>query len=109
MRSRAGLRHTLGRGVRSDPARTNYESSQRLGLWSDAENTPFGHGRPYTRGQLEQLVREADFEPIARARRRGQRLVHEVHAPRSFERERASRGGDRERAHRARARHARGS
>lgn len=35
----------------------------RNGLWSNAEATPFGHGRPYTRGQLEALLREADLEP----------------------------------------------
>jgi SAM-dependent methyltransferase len=35
----------------------------RNGLWSNAETTPFGHGRPYTRGQLESLLREADLEP----------------------------------------------
>ena len=35
----------------------------RNGLWSNAEATPFGHGRPYTRRQLEQLLREADLEP----------------------------------------------
>ena len=26
---------------------------------------PFGHGRPFTRGQLETLVREAELEPVA--------------------------------------------
>ncbi len=35
----------------------------RNGLWANAENTPFGHGRPYTRRQLEALLREADLEP----------------------------------------------
>jgi len=35
----------------------------RLGLWANAEDTPFGHGRPYSRRQLEALVREADLEP----------------------------------------------
>jgi len=35
----------------------------RNGLWANAEATPFGHGRPYTRGQLEALLREADLEP----------------------------------------------
>ncbi len=35
----------------------------RNGLWSNAEATPFGHGRPYTRRQLESLLREADLEP----------------------------------------------
>ena len=43
-------------------------AASRLGLWSDAEQTPFGHGRPFTRGQLEQLVREAELEPIAWSR-----------------------------------------
>lgn len=35
----------------------------RNGLWANAEKMPFGHGRPYTRGQLEALLREADLEP----------------------------------------------
>ena len=43
-------------------------ASSRLGLWSDAEQTPFGHGRPFTRGQLESLVREAELEPLAWSR-----------------------------------------
>jgi SAM-dependent methyltransferase len=36
----------------------------RHGLWADAEATPFGHGRPFSRRQLERLLREADFEPL---------------------------------------------
>jgi SAM-dependent methyltransferase len=28
-------------------------AAARGGLWARAENTPFGHGRPFTRGQLE--------------------------------------------------------
>ena len=43
-------------------------AASRLGLWSDAEKTPFGHGRPYTRRQLEELVREAELEPAAWSR-----------------------------------------
>jgi SAM-dependent methyltransferase len=35
----------------------------RDGLWARAETTPFGHGRPFTRRQLENLLREADLEP----------------------------------------------
>ncbi|MDQ0466651.1 SAM-dependent methyltransferase [Caulobacter ginsengisoli] len=35
----------------------------RNGLWSNAEHTPFGHGRPFTRRQLESLLREAELEP----------------------------------------------
>lgn len=40
-------------------------AASRRGLWSNAEATPFGHGRPFTRGQLEALVREAELEPVA--------------------------------------------
>jgi SAM-dependent methyltransferase len=36
----------------------------RHGLWANAEATPFGHGRPFSRRQLERLVREADLEPV---------------------------------------------
>ena len=35
----------------------------RNGLWSNAEGTPFGHGRPWSRSQLEQVLRDADLEP----------------------------------------------
>ncbi len=35
----------------------------RNGLWANAEATPFGHGRPYSRGQLAHLLREAELEP----------------------------------------------
>lgn len=37
----------------------------RGGLWARAEATPFGHGRPYTRGQVERLVRQVGLEPTA--------------------------------------------
>ena len=37
----------------------------RHGLWANAENSPFGHGRPFSRRQLEQLVREADLSPVS--------------------------------------------
>jgi len=40
-------------------------AAARAGLWSHAEKTPFGHGRPFTRRQLETLVREAGLEPVA--------------------------------------------
>jgi SAM-dependent methyltransferase len=35
----------------------------RNGLWANAERTPFGHGRPYSRAQLADLMREAELEP----------------------------------------------
>lgn len=38
-------------------------ATARHGMWANAENTPFGHGRPFSRRQLEALVREADLEP----------------------------------------------
>ena len=40
-------------------------AAARGGLWARSENTPFGHGRPFTRRQLELLVREAGLEPTA--------------------------------------------
>lgn len=33
----------------------------RRGLWARAEATPFGHGRPYSRAQIEMLLRQALF------------------------------------------------
>jgi len=36
----------------------------RHGLWADAEDTPFGHGRPFSRRQLERLLGEADLAPV---------------------------------------------
>jgi SAM-dependent methyltransferase len=43
-------------------------AAARMGLWADAEHTPFGHGRPFTRRQLESLVRESELEPLAWSR-----------------------------------------
>lgn len=43
-------------------------AAARMGAWSDAENTPFGHGRPFTRRQMEALVRGAELEPLAWSR-----------------------------------------
>jgi SAM-dependent methyltransferase len=37
----------------------------RHGLWANAENSPFGHGRPFSRRQLERLVREAELSPLS--------------------------------------------
>ncbi len=37
----------------------------RHGLWADAETSPFGHGRPFSRRQLERLVREAELSPVS--------------------------------------------
>ena len=43
-------------------------AAARNGLWSNAEGTPFGHGRPFTRGQLETLLREVGLEPTGYTR-----------------------------------------
>lgn len=37
----------------------------RAGIWARREKTPFGHGRPFTRGQLTQLLRGALFSPTS--------------------------------------------
>lgn len=35
----------------------------RRGLWARVDTTPFGHGQPYSRGQLTRLLRETLFSP----------------------------------------------
>ncbi|MGH6870674.1 MAG: class I SAM-dependent methyltransferase [Rhizomicrobium sp.] len=35
----------------------------RTSLWAQVERSPFAHGRPYSRSQLERLMREAMFLP----------------------------------------------
>ncbi len=37
----------------------------RRGLWARREATPFGHGQPFSRVQLTQLLRESMFSPSA--------------------------------------------
>ena len=54
--------------VLSPSGRVIIVAANRRGLWSNAEATPFGHGRPYTRRQMEILVREAELEPMAWSR-----------------------------------------
>ena len=36
----------------------------RAGVWARSDSTPFGDGRPYSRGQLRELLDEANFAPI---------------------------------------------
>jgi SAM-dependent methyltransferase len=36
----------------------------RRGMWARRDTTPFGHGRPFSRGQLERLLTEAGFELV---------------------------------------------
>ncbi len=35
----------------------------RRGVWARMDTTPFGHGRPYSRSQITQLLRETWFTP----------------------------------------------
>jgi SAM-dependent methyltransferase len=37
----------------------------RRGVWTRTDNTPFGHGRPYSRAQITQLLRQTWFTPSA--------------------------------------------
>jgi SAM-dependent methyltransferase len=37
----------------------------RRGVWARFEHTPFGTGRPFSRGQLTELLRETNFTPSA--------------------------------------------
>jgi SAM-dependent methyltransferase len=37
----------------------------RRGLWARMDTTPFGHGRPYSRSQITQLLRETWFTPTS--------------------------------------------
>ena len=41
----------------------------RRGVWARFEHTPFGTGRPFSRGQLNELLREANFTPVGLGRR----------------------------------------
>ena len=36
----------------------------RRGAWARFESTPFGHGRPYSAGQIEDLLCQAGLEPV---------------------------------------------
>src|SRR5882757_6497403 len=37
----------------------------RRGVWARSDSTPFGYGRPFSRSQLTQLLRDALFSPIS--------------------------------------------
>ena len=49
----------------------------RRSMWARLDSTPFGNGRPYSRGQLERLLADAMFTPID--------WTHALHKP-PFER-----------------------
>ena len=39
--------------------------AHRRGLWSKADHTPFGHGYPFNERQIDRLLKECMFTPIA--------------------------------------------
>lgn len=39
-------------------------ATNRRGFWARSEHTPFGAGRPFSRSQLESLLREAKLTPL---------------------------------------------
>jgi SAM-dependent methyltransferase len=43
-------------------------AANRWSLWAQADATPFGHGRPYSRAQLAALLADSMFEPVQSAR-----------------------------------------
>ena len=36
----------------------------RRGLWARSDRSPFGHGQPYSQGQLSRLLRDTMFTPV---------------------------------------------
>lgn len=47
--------------VLKDDGRLLVVAPNRLGLWAHLERTPFGHGEPFSSGQLERLLRRQMF------------------------------------------------
>ncbi|MDP3659332.1 methyltransferase domain-containing protein [Phenylobacterium sp.] len=58
----AALLREVGR-ILAPSGRVIVAVAARNGPWANVEATPFGHGRPYSRRQLGELLREADLEP----------------------------------------------
>ena len=50
--------------VMSDDGRLLAVVPNRRGIWARLDRTPFGHGRPYTPGQIDRLLRENMFTPV---------------------------------------------
>jgi SAM-dependent methyltransferase len=58
----------------------------RTGLWGFSERTPFGHGQPYSKGQLEALMKRHLFAPSGEGRAlylppTGSRLLDKIAIP----------------------------
>jgi SAM-dependent methyltransferase len=59
--------------VLAPEGRVLFIAPNRASLWSQLERSPFGHGRPFSRGELGRTLREALFEPG--------RWAHALYAP----------------------------
>lgn len=62
-----GLMREIWR-VLAGPGRLMVVAPNRRGIWARAENTPFGHGVPFSTGQLVTLLRGNGFVPERTAR-----------------------------------------
>lgn len=51
--------------VMSDDGRLLAVVPNRRGIWARLDRTPFGHGRPYTPGQIDRLLRDSMFTPVS--------------------------------------------
>ncbi|MDO1559352.1 methyltransferase domain-containing protein [Brevundimonas sp. 2R-24] len=51
--------------VMSGAGRMMIVAAARGGFWARSEATPFGSGRPFSRRQLERLLRDVELEPTA--------------------------------------------
>ena len=49
--------------VLSPQGRVLFVVPNRRGMWARFDTTPFGHGRPFSRQQLTQILRDAQFTP----------------------------------------------
>ena len=60
------LRPMLGEcwRVMADGGRMIVVAPNRRGIWARLERTPFGQGRPFSEGQIRQLLRETQFTPV---------------------------------------------
>jgi SAM-dependent methyltransferase len=56
------------RRVMSPAGRVIIAAASRRGFWARSDATPFGYGRPFSRGQLEEAVTDAGLEPTAWSR-----------------------------------------
>src|SRR5262249_55861136 len=63
----APLLREVGR-VMAPEGRLVVLAANRWSWWAQADATPFGRGRPYSRAQLADLLADAMFQPVASAR-----------------------------------------